>query len=472
MTNWKAKTRHARTFASVAWDARRAAKEGQWGIERRQRHRLQDLVAYARQQSAYLADRYRDLPSPLTDVRQLPVVTKAEMMSHFDDWVTDPDVKRKDVEAFIADPGLIGHDYLDRYLACTTSGTTGTPAIFLHDHDALTVYTALGYARSLPVTMSMAHIWALVRGKGRLAAVFVTGGHFLGNTTMARRHHAMPWRARTQRLFSALTPVAELVEDLNNFAPVMLSGYPSALDVLAREQRAGRLHIHPVVVTAAGETLTNAARQRIEAAFGQHVGNYYGSSEAVGLTFECAAKRMHVNTDWYILEPVDDHGDPVPAGQMSRRVLVTNLANRVQPIVRYQMGDRVVMTTGPCRCGSAFPQIEVTGRTDDILSFPTTAEHTVHVIPLAIATVAEETPGILSCQLTQTEPLKLMVRLLVEDQDHEAGIWEALRNRLTAYLSEQGATQVMIENAAEPPELHPLSGKFRQVYSQVKRQPL
>ena len=54
--------------------------------------------------------------------------------------------------------------------------------------------------------------------------------------------------------------------------------------MLAKEQQAGRPHIHPVVINAAGETLTDAARQQIAAAFCCAVSNYYGSSEAVGLT--------------------------------------------------------------------------------------------------------------------------------------------------------------------------------------------
>ena len=469
MTSWKSKTRRAAAYSWAVRDARRAAKAGRAGIEQRQRDRVQKLLAFVRAHSPYLADLYRDLPSPLSDISQLPAVTKAQMMSNFDDWVTDPDVTQADVEAFIADPGLVGHDYRGRYVVCTTSGATGTPAILMHDQRALMIYNVLGYVRSLPVSLlSPANVWALVRGRGRLAAVFVTGGHFLGGTMMARRHRTMPWRAGTQRLFSAMTPSDELVRQLNDFQPVVLGGYPSVLEALAEQKRSGSLRIQPVLLNAAGETLTTAARERIATAFGCQVSNYYGSSEAVGLTYECAAQQLHVNDDWYIVEPVDDHGDPVPAGQLSHGVLVTNLANRVQPIIRYQLGDRVVMSAERCRCGSAFPRIEVTGRTDDTLSFPANGK-VVQVIPLAIATVAEETPGVLSCQLIQTEPPKLMVRLAVKERGTKPAVWEALRRRLAAYLSEQGATQVKIENAAQPPELHPLSGKFRQVYSQMGR---
>ena len=281
----------------------------------------------------------------------------------------------------------------------------------------------------------------------------------------------MPWRAKTQRIFSALAPVEELVAELNAFQPVVLGGYPSALATLAREQQAGGLHIHPVLISAAGETLTTAKRQLIGEAFGCRVGNYYGSSEAVGLTYECAAQRLHVNTDWYILEPVDEHDRPVPRGQLSDGVLVTNLANRIQPIIRYQMGDRVAIDPDPCGCGSPFPSIHVVGRTDDILTFPTPEGEPIRILPLAIATVAEDTRGVAGCQLVQRTPSSLTVHLRVEDTGDEQAVWAALRKRLAAFLSAHGAATVTLEQAHEPPQLHPRSGKFRQVYSEATPQP-
>lgn len=198
---------------------------------------MRNLVSYARNHSPYLACRYRDVPTELTEVTQLPVATKAEMMSNFDQWLTDPTVNRKQVEAFIADPAHLGYDYLDRYVVCTTSGSTGTPAILLHDRAALTIYNVLGYLRSLRVVFSWREVCALLRGRGRLAAVFVTGGHFLGNTMMTRHVRAMPRRAGMQRLFSALTPLDELVTSLNDFQPVILGGYPSASRSLRKRSR-------------------------------------------------------------------------------------------------------------------------------------------------------------------------------------------------------------------------------------------
>jgi phenylacetate-coenzyme A ligase PaaK-like adenylate-forming protein len=406
-----------RTFVSASWDAWRATCEGASGIARRQHARLNELVAYARTNSSYFADLYRQLPDQITAVEQLPPLTKADLMAHFDAWVTDPAITRQEVEAFVADTSLVGQDYPGRYVVCTTSGSTGTPALLLHDQGALAVYNVLGYVRSLPVFFSSpGTLWALLRGGSRLASIFVSGGHFLGATMSARRARKMPWRAKRQRTFSALTPLHELVAELNAFQPVMLGGYPSALDLLAKEQESGRLQIHPVVVNAAGETLETAVRQHIKTVLGCRVGNYYGSSEAVGLTYECRHERLHVNTDWYLLEPVAASYHPVPHGQASHSVLVTNLANRVQPIIRYELGDRVTIQAERCPCGSPFPVIEVIGRTDDILHFPRQGGGMVHLLPLALVTVAEETPGVYSCQLIQAATRALTVRLSVTNQ--------------------------------------------------------
>src|SRR5688572_20945102 len=116
----------------------------------------------------------------------------------------------------------------------------------------------------------------------------------------------------------------------------------------------------------------------------------------------CRQGRLHVNSDWFIVEPVDTSGGPVPAGRRSDAVLVTNLANHVQPVIRYQLGDSVVLDAEPCPCASALPTIRVEGRTDEILRVPRTGGVEVVLLPMAVATVVEETPGVRRYQVLQT----------------------------------------------------------------------
>jgi hypothetical protein len=116
-----------------------------------------------------------------------------------------------------------------------------------------------------------------------------------------------------------------------------------------------------------------------------------------------------------------------------------------------------------------FPVIHVIGRTDEILTFPLSQGGTVQILPLALLTVAEETSGLTSCQLIQTEPLKLLLCLSVQEMEEKQQVWEARRTRLETYLAAQRIANVVIEQAPEPPQLHPRSGKFQHVWSEVPR---
>jgi phenylacetate-coenzyme A ligase PaaK-like adenylate-forming protein len=76
---------------------------------------------------------------------------------------------------------------------------------------------------------------------------------------------------------------------------------------------------------------------------------------------------MHVNADWAILEVVDEEYRPVPDGEKGSKVLVTNLANRVQPFIRYEVGDMVTMAAEHCNCGSNMPLVaRIGGRDSDM----------------------------------------------------------------------------------------------------------
>jgi phenylacetate-coenzyme A ligase PaaK-like adenylate-forming protein len=169
--------------------------------------------------------------------------------------------------------------------------------------------------------------------------------------------------------------------------------------------------------------------------------------------------------DWYLLEPVDEDYRPVPAGVTSHTVLVTNLANRVQPVIRYDLGDRVVLEAAPCPCGSALPVVTVEGRTNDVLSFESTDGRGVTVLPLALATVIEETPGVHRFQAIGTGPRTLRLRLETEPDFDASQVWKAVDDRLGEFLVAHGAAPVSIEHAVEPPHADPRSGKFTQVWS-------
>jgi hypothetical protein len=122
----------------------------------------------------------------------------------------------------------------------------------------------------------------------------------------------------------------------------------------------------------------------IERAFGCRVAVDYGASEFINIAFECERGRLHLNADWVILEPVDAEGQPVPIGDWGQTTLLTNLANHVQPLIRYELGDRVRFTGSACACGNRLPLIEVQGREDEVLHLRGADGSVQGLLPLAL----------------------------------------------------------------------------------------
>lgn len=452
---------------SIFMDARRVTRGTPEMIIARQRQRLNELVTFARANSRFYAEKYRGLPEIITDVNILPPVTKVELMEHFDDVVTDPAVHKEDVYKYISDLGNIGKPFMGKYMAWTTSGTTGTPGIFLEDKQWDTVITAVNVLRMGGEWYSMDVIRGMLKAGGNSASIFAGNGHFLGVTMLERQRSSNRSRSKRIRLVPVTLPINEIVKQLNELQPAMFSGYATALGLLAQEQIEGRLNIHPAIVISSAEPLSPENRILIQKAFGVPPRNNYGCSEGGVMGYECNHERMHLNADWIILEPVDADHNPVPAGQLSDRTLITNLANRIMPIIRYELGDRVSLLPEPCDCGITLPVIHLEGRTDEVLRFRSSKGQLIPVLPLALWSVLKETPGVSRFQAIQTSLIELKIRLETKHEEECETVWQRACANACEYLSRQGLDNVRIIRAEEPPMRDPKSGKFRNVWAET-----
>jgi phenylacetate-CoA ligase len=455
-------------YLKSALDVWRSSRAALSIVEARQKARLKEMLNFVRGRSSFYRKLYKHLSLDPIHLKMLPPVTKPELMDNFDEWVTDAAVTKAGIEAFVARKELVGRSYLGRYAVWTTSGVTGKPGIFVHDRNALAVYFALLTIRIYLTWMTPRHLFSILRRGASVEGVFVTGGHFASGVVRGLSRRLFPWAAGGGTPLSALAPLPELVRALDEVQPAVLLSYPSVMSVLAQERLAGRLRISPVLIGTVSEMLTHGARNEISAAFGCPVRDVYAASEFPGIAFECCNGSLHVNSDWVILEPVDDAYQPAPPGDLSSTVLLTNLANRIQPLIRYDLGDRVRVCPEPCPCGNPLPSIRVEGRHDEILSLLTQDGKCVQVVPMAIATVIEETPGVRRFQVIQQAPVALKIRLEVAPEADSHLIWGEVFARLRDYLSVQGLPSIKIEKATEPPQREVESGKFRQVQTSLE----
>jgi phenylacetate-coenzyme A ligase PaaK-like adenylate-forming protein len=447
-------------WAGYVSDACMAQAAGRPVIERLQRDRLASLIAFARRNSRLYREHWAHLPARSPRLAELPPVRKTMLMAHYDDWVTDPAVTLTGVSAFTADHSLIGKSFLGRYAVFSSSGTTGVPGLIVHDAGALAVYDALGTARM--GAMAPAWNWNQPLANQRYALIAATEGHFAGVVGWERLRALHPWFERNARVFPVTAPLREMCAQLERFQPTVVATYATVLRALAHEQEVGRLDIAPRVLWYGGEWLAPIARSHVQRVFGCRVAGDYGASEFLNIAFECAAGQLHVNDDWAVLEPVDEAYRPVPPDTPSASVLLTNLANRVQPLIRYELGDSVTRVSTPCRCESPFPVIRIDGRHDEILRLHDAKGLEVPVLPMALCTAIEEGSGAHRFQVVQTGPRALKVRVEVPAGSRAPPA--LVRRTLADFLDGQGLPGIVVRVAAGRIAAHPVSGKFRQVW--------
>jgi len=456
----QASTEYLRWLSRV-WEIWSTRSGGTAAIDTARRRRFAALVGFARGHSRVYRDAYRSLPQRVLAPNDLPISTKGALMARFDDWVTDPGVKLAGVEAFMADRKHIGERYFDRYVVWKSSGSTGTPGIYVQDAEALAIFDALMAAHLEPLRFATKHPWAVLTGTPRAALVAATGEHFASIASWQRVCQSSPWIAA--RGFSILDPLPQLVADLNAYQPMFLASYPTMLALLADEQRAGRLKVRPLHLWSGGECLQPSAAAEIERAFGCRVANEYGASECMSIAFACAQGWLHVNADWVLLEPVDAEYRPVPPGEPSHTVLLTNLANCVQPIIRYDLGDSVIAKPEPCSCGSPLLAIQVEGRRDDVVSLHAPDGSVVRLLPLALTTVVEEAAQVHRFQIVQTADDRLMLRLDASEEFDRRAAWRAAAAALRRYLARQSLPNVHVGLDQCAPQVDRSSGKLREV---------
>lgn len=417
-------------------------------IEAVQKKRLRALVKFARERSPF----YRELYAGIGDdpaLTDLPPVSKPELMARFDDVLTDRNITMARIDEFTQDPDNIGRMIDGRYLIFKTSGSTGNPAVVLYDKGNIDVSSAVAAFRTFARKEDLRRF--MKNGK-RTAGVFADYGFYLACGMSRYLQLKMP-RQKTKITVDVNAPEEEIIRQLNDFQPAMLSGYPSNLALLADFEE---LDIRPDVVITGGELLTDEIRRKLTGKFGCYVQTHYSCTEGGEIACECEERHLHINEDWVIAEPVDADNNPVPFGEMSDKVLITNLSNRIQPFIRYELTDRVIVHDERCRCGRTTRWLEIEGRTDDILEF----DHGVRIAPMSLYKVLEEVKTIRRFQLIQRAVDRLELRM-ISDSPQEA--FDQAKHDLQEFFESKGV-HLEIVMSDDAPQANKVSGKFKHIY--------
>ena len=445
--------RESYLWFKTMWDHRRHLRMTREELEAVHLKKFRRLVAFVQRRSPYyqalIAERGIDPKTCLPS--DFPVLTKSDVIEHFDEIVTDRRVTRKTVADFLArstDP----EELLDgRYHVLHTSGTSGTVGYFVFSHDAW-IRGSCHVLRVSPLG------W-----RKRTAFVAATHGHFAGTSLILTGNYRTNNLFFDVRTFDVGQPLPQIIEQLNKFQPHALSGYATVLKLLGEAQERGDLRIKPIHVGNGGEPLLPEVKAYLEGVFKVPVMNAYASSEHLymGLTLP-GVDGMHLMEDDLMFELRADH------------TCVTNLFNEVMPLIRYRMDDVLVPeTTGR----SKYPFIrvkEVVGRLEDALVFTNQHGRDDFIHPIVIVELIVQ--GLNAWQIVLESRTSFRVRAQFDPSltpQEQGETRERLRSKLNAILAEKEMHNVRYE--IEPVtslQIDPHSGKFRLVVREPESAPL
>jgi len=432
-------------------------------LEAHRRRRLLDLLSHTVACSPFYRRLYEHIRIDETlDVRALPVISKRDLLDNFDEVVTDPRLKRAEVERYLeAAPPDRDDAYLDRYRVLATAGTTGLRGLFLFDR-------AEWAAELANVLRWFDIIGVRPRPFGRLKISVV------GAPSTAHVSRRLPLSGefglfRLQHL-AVTSALGKLVDELNRFAPDVLLAYPTAARLLAIEQQQGRLAIAPGIVSTHSELLTPETRRLIRAAWRVPPFDHYGLTEITTVAVECVEHRgLHLLDDLFIAEIVDDRYEQVAPGQAGSRLLLTSLVRRAQPLIRYEVSDRLRLSPEPCPCGRPFPLVaEIGGRSEEWLSLPGRSGP-VEISPLALSATLEEIAGLQEFAL-HWDGSTLRVTVVPASRPSLRGEVEArLRSTLAAMGAER--TEILVSLAEHIPRRAERMGKVKMIETALPAEP-
>ncbi|MEP6997504.1 MAG: phenylacetate--CoA ligase family protein [Betaproteobacteria bacterium] len=257
----------------------------------------------------------------------------------------------------------------------------------------------------------------------------------------------------------SLTSLDRFVAEIRARRPRMLFGYPSVLAKVAAHAKAGGQRLDDVGIRVAfvtSEMLYDHQRELIGIAFGCPVANGYGGRDAGFIAHECPRGGMHISAEDVIVEIVGPRGEVLADGEPGE-IVVTHLATRHFPFIRYRTGDVGVLAQRTCACGRGLPLLEqIQGRSTD---FVIAADGTV-MHGLALIYVLRDLPGIASFKIVQESRQRVRVQI-VPGPDLLPALEARIRDGFRARLGADVEVNIERVDAIEPER----SGKFRYVIS-------
>lgn len=237
----------------------------------------------------------------------------------------------------------------------------------------------------------------LIRNRLRIAAIVATHGRFA----------ATPDDTDSQiKAISILESQSTWVRILNDFQPNILVLYPSVLSSLLADQA---LYIKPSIIFSIAEPFSDKLRNQTKRRWGSTVYEVYGCSESLCIALRENNGMLKIRHDLVIVQtPQEAHAED--ADQSSARdIIITNLFNKVMPLIRYRVGDQVIVDR-MAQDRRAYTLKKIYGRSGE-RGVPVKSKHANHVEYIATCAIGDfYVPGAYRFQFVSESLGEIIIR--------------------------------------------------------------
>jgi phenylacetate-coenzyme A ligase PaaK-like adenylate-forming protein len=336
-----------------------------------------------------------------------------------------------------------------------SGGTTGSPLSYYLDQWKDDVRDAATFRHDY---------WANYKIGDKLATIWGAPGDLNHNRTIKTRIREMFWGNNILLDSTNITQksIQHFIMRWEKFKPDVLLAYSGALQYFVKYLKDHNIQISPVgsIITSA-ETLDNEARTEIETYFGTKIFERYGCREVSVIASECEFHDgLHVNAENLYLEY--ETIEQINETRKLAKLLITDLENQVFPLIRYQLGDVVVIDDAreTCGCGRSLPRIEsVAGRISEFIRLKNGQMISGTGLTISLLTKVK---GIRKTQIIQRSHDRLVLRIVKDDNFNEESM-----NTLEQEFKRFTGDNIFLDFEFPDNIEREKSGKYRLVISEI-----
>ena len=285
---------------------------------------LKEIINFARKNSAYYADLYKDIPED-APLEMLPLINQNDFWNHCDKF-----------------GGTVATRQQTNGQIFKSGGTTGDPKYSL--------YSAEEWQTMCECSGAVLAKGGLKNGD-KIANLFYAGGMYASFLYM----YSMLYFASAKTIVYNIAgngSIEEMVTMILEHKINCIAGLPSIITQIISYINDKQLTgFHVDTIYFAGETLYPDQRERISKTFGREIefrSVFYASNDGgpIGyFTKDCGYNEHRTMSDLTIIELIDpDTGEVITEANKPGIIYITSLFKTLIPLIRYPAGDMGVYT--------------------------------------------------------------------------------------------------------------------------------